>query len=327
MFDIVALGETLIDFTPDGKNTQGSQLYAQNPGGAPANVLAMYAKLGGRAAFIGKVGMDAFGSFLEGMMQAAHIDTSALQKTEDAPTTLAFVHLDAHGERSFSFYRHPGADLCLTYDEVPEHLLAECRVFHFGSVSMTDEPCRTATLRAAQRAHEYGSLISFDPNYRPALWNNLEEAVRLMLRGVSCADVLKVSLEEMTLLTGETCAESGAQKLLNQGPVLVLVTDGEKGAYFATKSCTGAAHAYDVSVVDTTGAGDAFLGAMLYRLQGVRREELSALPKEQLLDMLKYANAAGGCTAKKRGAIPAMPTQTEIESCMRETPCRKIIMG
>ena len=125
MFDIVALGETLIDFTPDGKNTQGSQLYAQNPGGAPANVLAMYAKLGGRAAFIGKVGMDAFGSFLEGMMQAAHIDTSALQKTEDAPTTLAFVHLDAHGERSFSFYRHPGADLCLTYDEVPEHLLAE----------------------------------------------------------------------------------------------------------------------------------------------------------------------------------------------------------
>ena len=327
MFDIVALGETLIDFTPDGTNAQSSQLYAQNPGGAPANVLAMYAKLGGSAAFIGKVGADAFGNFLESTMQAAHIDTSALQKTKEAPTTLAFVHLDARGERSFSFYRHPGADVCLTYDEVPEHLLKECRIFHFGSVSMTDEPCRTATLLAAQKARECGALISFDPNYRPALWKNKEEAVAVMLHGVSCADVLKVSWEEMTLLTKQKNLALGAKQLLQQGPALVLITDGEKGSYFATESCSGFAAAYDVPVADTTGAGDAFLGAALHCLQGVRREELPSLPQKRLQNMLHYANAAGGCTAKKRGAIPAMPTQDEIERCMRETPCRKEMLG
>ena len=204
MIDVVALGECLIDFTPNGENTQGIALFARNPGGAPANVLAMNACLGGKTAFIGKVGKDGFGDFLRQTLIDSGIDVSGLAVDEKVPTTLAFVQLDANGDRSFTFYRSPGADVMLTEAEVNTALIDDCTVFHFGSVSMTAEPCRTATLAAARYARQRGKLVSFDPNYRPLLWESTAEAVRQMQAGVELADLLKVSEEEMQLITGET---------------------------------------------------------------------------------------------------------------------------
>lgn len=213
MFDIVALGESLIDFTPSGENSQGMALFARNPGGAPANVLAMAAKLGGKTAFIGKVGDDAFGAFLKKTMEDAGVDVRGLRMTREYPTTLAFVQLTPEGDRSFTFYRKPGADVMLAPAEVDRALLRDCRIFHFGSVSLTDEPCRTATLEAAREAKAAGAMISYDPNYRPFLWDSAERAREALLAALPLADIVKVSEEEMELLTGEVQLAAGADAL------------------------------------------------------------------------------------------------------------------
>lgn len=226
MFDIVALGESLIDFTPSGENSQGMALFARNPGGAPANVLAMAAKLGGKTAFIGKVGDDAFGAFLKKTMEDAGVDVRGLRMTREYPTTLAFVQLTPEGDRSFTFYRKPGADVMLAPAEVDRALLRDCRIFHFGSVSLTDEPCRTATLEAAREAKAAGAMISYDPNYRPFLWDSAERAREALLAALPLADIVKVSEEEMELLTGEVQLEAGADALASRGAALVLVTLG-----------------------------------------------------------------------------------------------------
>ena len=202
MFDIVALGESLIDFTPSGENSQGMALFARNPGGAPANVLAMAAKLGGKTAFIGKVGDDAFGAFLKKTMEDAGVDVRGLRMTREYPTTLAFVQLTPEGDRSFTFYRKPGADVMLAPAEVDRALLRDCRIFHFGSVSLTDEPCRTATLEAAREAKAAGAMISYDPNYRPFLWDSAERAREALLAALPLADIVKaVSYTHLTLPT------------------------------------------------------------------------------------------------------------------------------
>ena len=213
MYDIVALGESLIDFTPAGINEMGMPLFSQNPGGAPANVLAMASKLGRSTAFVGKVGRDAFGRFLQEHMEKAGIDCSALRRDDRVPTTLAFVQLDEYGDRSFSFYRDPGADVMLRPEEVDDTLLEGCRIFHFGSVSLTKEPCRGTTLWAARRARAAGALISYDPNYRPFLWPSVEAARRALCAALELTDILKVSEEEMCLLTGESTLPGGAEKL------------------------------------------------------------------------------------------------------------------
>ena len=223
MFDIVALGESLIDFTPSGENSQGMALFARNPGGAPANVLAMAAKLGGKTAFIGKVGDDAFGAFLKKTMEDAGVDVRGLRMTREYPTTLAFVQLTPEGDRSFTFYRKPGADVMLAPAEVDRALLRDCRIFHFGSVSLTDEPCRTATLEAAREAKAAGAMISYDPNYRPFLWDSAERAREALLAALPLADIVKVSEEEMELLTGEVQLAAGADALASRGAALVLV--------------------------------------------------------------------------------------------------------
>lgn len=323
MFDIVALGECLIDFTPSGFNELGMQLFSCNPGGAPANVLAMNAKLGGRTSFIGKVGDDGFGSFLEKTMVKAGIDVSGLLKTGDVPTTLAFVQLDEQGERTFSFYRKPGADICLKPEEVQPQLLSNCRIFHFGSVSLTDEPSRTATLHAARQAKAAGAIVSFDPNYRPALWGSEAQAVRAIREALPLADIVKVSDEEMLLLTGTDDPRKGADLLAASGACLVLITGGEKGSCYRTTQCFGLLHAFDVPATDTTGCGDAFLGALLYRLAGRSKAEIGALPKDTLTEIVTYANAAGGLTATAKGAIPAMPDGEQILRCVREMPLRQ----
>lgn len=310
MIDIVSLGEILIDFTPNGTNEQGIALFARNPGGAPANVLAMNSKLGGTSAFIGKIGNDAFGAYLKDTLNSHNIDTSGLVTDSEVPTTLAFVQLDKSGDRSFSFYRNPGADMMLNTNEVKKELINDCKIFHFGSVSLTDEPCRKATFDSVAYAKEHGKIISFDPNYRPLLWKDKAESIKIITKAIAFSDILKVSEEEMYLITNETNLELGSEKLLNMGPSLVLVSLGEKGACFRNKKHFGIFPTYNVNAVDTTGAGDAFVGAMLWQIKDFNLCEISNM---NLAENINFANAAGSLTTTQRGAIPALPTLSEIK--------------
>lgn len=323
MYDIIALGESLIDFSPNGTNEMGMLQFVRNPGGAPANVLAMFAKLGGKTAFIGKVGNDEFGKFLTATMKNAGIDVSAVAISEDIPTTLAIVQLTESGDRSFSFYRKPGADIMLSADDLNKEMLSHCNVFHFGSVSLTDEPSRSATLKAAAIAKDSGTIISYDSNYRPPLWKSENEAKRVILEGLKLADIVKVSYEEMVLLTGKNDLKAGAEKLAQYGAVLVIITMGIKGAYYFTKTSCGLLNTYDVKTVDTTGAGDAFFGAVLWKLKGKSLDEISKISADKWSHILDFANAAGSLTTTKKGAIPAMPNLFEIEDCMKKV--KKIV--
>lgn len=315
MIDITALGELLIDFTPCGKNERGVQLFAENPGGAPANVLAMASRLGGKTAFLGKVGRDAFGDFLRGVLVQNGIDSSGLAVDGAAPTTLAFVQLDENGDRSFTFYRDPGADRMLTTGEIKPELIGDCRIFHFGSVSMTHEPSRSATFYAAQYAKEQGKLVSFDPNYRAMLWDSEEKALEQIKKGIAIADILKVSEEEAQLITGDKDPAGASQKLLGMGPALVLVSLGELGAYYRNHACSGYVPTYQVDTVDTTGAGDAFVGAFLWKVRSMMKEELKFMPTVELRQIVSFANAAGALTTTGSGAIPAMPNMEQIRQC------------
>ncbi|MEM1483576.1 carbohydrate kinase [Oscillospiraceae bacterium PP1C4] len=323
MFDIAAIGELLIDFTPYGTNEHGIALFAQNPGGAPANVLAMNTCLGGSSAFIGKVGQDDFGSFLRNVLEKSKIDVTGLVMTPDVNTTLAFVQLNEYGDRSFSFYRKPGADMMLTTNEVKKDIINQCKIFHFGSVSLTDEPCRTATLDSVQFAKQQGKIISYDPNYRAPLWNNPDRAKAEISQALPLADILKVSDEEMVFLTGETVLEKGAVKLAAYGPSVVLVSLGCKGAFYYVNSGFGTLRTYDVEAIDTTGAGDAFFGAVLYQLREMNLEMLKALSQSEWEDIIDFANAAGSLTTTQKGAIPAMPALHAIEKCRRTVPLLK----
>lgn len=316
MFDVVALGESLIDFTPSGLNSEGMLMFARNPGGAPANVLAMNAKLGGKTAFIGMVGSDDFGIFLKQTMENAGIDCSGLRFSDSVPTTLAFVHLNEKGDRSFSFYRKPGADIMLTWDDVDKKILENCRIFHFGSVSLSDEPSRTATLEAAKYAKAQNALISYDPNYRPLLWESEEKAIEAMKLPLKYTDILKVSEEEMELLTGEKTLEKGAEILAAYGISVVVITLGPDGAYYYTKGGKGNSKAFDVKTVDTTGAGDSFLGSLHYNLTGKTLDEINRLNAEEWKEIIQFSNAAGSLVTTKMGAIPAMPTMEQIKSCI-----------
>ena len=320
MFDIAAIGESLIDFTPSGHNKMGMAVFSQNPGGAPSNVLAMASKLGGSTAFIGKVGDDDFGRFLKSSMESAGIDISGLVMAKDKNTTLAFVHLNEKGDRSFSFYRRGEADVCLRQDEVNKNLLENCGIFHFGSVSLTDEPSRGTTLASVGYAKKHGAVISYDPNYRPLLWDSREHACSEMLNALKFADIVKVSEEEMEMMTGETDYAAGSEKLAGHGAAIVIVTLGAHGSFYHTANASGIMPAYDVKTVDTNGAGDAFFGAVLYSLRNMSLSRLRTLPSEELRQIIKFGNAAGSLTTTKNGAIPAMPSISEVKKCMAEAP-------
>lgn len=311
-YDIAAIGECLIDCVPSGKNELGINLFGANPGGAPANVLAMFSKLGGNTAFIGKVGKDSFGELLRQNLKNANIDDTGLISDEKYNTTLAFVHLNDKGDRSFSFYRKNCADVMLKYEEIPNGILENTRFFHFGSVSLTDEPSRTATLKSAEKAKQSGCIITYDPNYRPLLWENIGAAKEEMLKGALLADIVKVSDEEMTILTDETDFFRGSQKLLTMGANLVFVTLGEKGAFYCNKTANGLLRAFDVQTVDTTGAGDAFFGAVLWKLKDKTKEQISNLSDSELKEIVLFGNAAGSLTTTKKGAIPAMPNYNSV---------------
>ena len=319
-YDVVALGEVLIDFTPYGKSDKGMDLFERNPGGAPANVLATVTKLGGNSAFIGKIGDDSHGRFLADSMIKSGVDMSGLCIDSEIPTTLAFVTLDEKGDRSFSFYRKPGADVTLTYDEINKDIVSDTKIFHFGSVSLTCDPVRTTTIEAAKYARKNGAIVSYDPNYRPLLWKNEKEASEIMSSALPLADIVKVSDYELELLTGETDLDKGAAKLLSYGAALVLISMGPKGAYFNNGKASRLLATYDVKTIDTTGAGDAFLGSILYKLCDMTKEEISNLTSGELTDIVDYANACGSLTTTKTGAAPAIPTDAQILECMRTVP-------
>ncbi|GIQ71094.1 carbohydrate kinase [Xylanibacillus composti] len=309
--DVTALGEVLIDFTPGGVSQQGQPLFERNPGGAPANVLAALAKWGKRTAFIGKVGEDAFGRYLADVLAECGIDCRGLVRTSRANTTLAFVHLDESGDRSFSFYRNPGADMLLDISDVSADQLTRPRIFHFGSVSMSAEPAATATLQAAQRARIGGTIISFDPNLRPPLWSDLENAKRKIEAGMQLADFVKLSEEELHFLTGTNDLELGTNRIAERFRTpLMFVTLAERGCFFNMQGHTGLVPGFAVQTVDTTGAGDTFVAAMLYQLL-----ETGWKPGEQVEDLaglVAFANAAGALATRKKGAIPAIPAYDEI---------------
>jgi fructokinase len=317
MYDVLALGELLVDFTPNNVNDQGMALFARNPGGAPANVLAMLSRLKTGTAFLGKVGRDDFGRFLARTLKDAGIDITGLLMDPIALTTLAFVQLNEQGDRSFSFYRKDGADLMLRPEELKLDLIDQGKIFHFGAVSLTGEPCRSAVHAAVKYALKQGKIISYDPNYRPLLWTSPEKAKTEISRLIDSADILKVSEEEMVLLTGEEDLEKGAAKLRKAGPSIVLVSLGPKGAYFSCGSGAKILPTYNVQTIDTTGAGDAFLGAVLFRIRNKTKEELRDISCDELADIVDFANAAGSLTTAKKGAIPAMPSLEEIGNCQK----------
>lgn len=306
---IVTIGEILIDLTQTGFNQQNIPMYAANPGGAPANVAVAASRLGADTAFVGMVGSDGFGSYLAQVLEDNQVNTQGLRVGQGA-TTLAVVSVSAQGERSFQFMR--GADADLTADQVDRDLVAGAGIVHFGSVSLTADPARTATLRAVEEAKAQGVTVSYDPNYRAALWESQDQAVEWMRRPLPMVDILKLSDEEMELLSGYNAPQKCSQAMEEKGISLVLITLGSEGVFYRFRGHTGVVPGVATQVADTNGAGDTFFGAVLSRLSRRTQGALDGLTKEELEDILAFANRAASVTCSRSGAIPAMPTLEEL---------------
>lgn len=319
-FDVIALGELLIDMTDNGLSGQGNTLFEANPGGAPCNVLAMLAGLGHKVGFIGKVGNDIFGHKLKAVLEEVHIDTRNLCMDNDCRTTLAFVETKADGDRDFSFYRNPGADMMLKTSDIREELLAQTRIFHFGTLSMTHPGVREATKYAVETAKAAGARISFDPNLREPLWESLELAKEQVLYGLGECDILKISDNEIQWLTGEEDFDAGVNKIREKYPItLILVSMGREGSRAYYRWGTPEQVWVEVppylqeATIETTGAGDTFCGCVLHY---ILEHGLEKLTSEQLTDMLKFANAAASAITTRKGALRVMPKPEEIEQLM-----------
>ena len=315
-FDVIALGELLVDFTENGLSEQGNPLLEANPGGAPCNVLAMLQKLGKRTAFVGKVGRDMFGRQLRDAAASAGICMDFLREDAQVHTTLAFVKTFPNGDRDFSFYREPGADMMLRAEELPLGALESARIFHFGTLSMTHPEVRFATRKAVTVAKSAGALISFDPNLRPPLWFSLEEAREQIAWGLSRCDILKIADNELEFMTGEKDFDRGAGKLQKDYPnIRVLnVTAGAEGSYGYYGDKRVFVPAFRLGgTIETTGAGDTFCACVLnWALEhGIER-----LNEKQLSDMLRFANAAAYLVTTKKGAIRSMPEREQIEAIL-----------
>ena len=314
-YDVVALGELLIDFTQNGLSGQGNALFEANPGGAPCNVLAMLNNLGKKTAFIGKVGNDSFGLMLKSTLENLGIGTDNLLLDETVHTTLALVHTLADGDRDFSFYRNPGADMMLKAEEVDEKLIASAKIFHFGTLSMTHPGVREATKKALKAAKKAGCLISFDPNLREPLWDSLETAKEQVLYGLEYCDILKISDNEIQWLTGEEDFTAGVEKIRQIREIpLILVSMGRNGsrAYYG-ETMVEAAPFLREDTVETTGAGDTFCANVL---NFVLEHGLEGLTEQQLGEMLTWANAAASIITTRKGALKVMPTREEIEAAV-----------
>lgn len=312
-YDVVALGELLIDFTQNGTSAQGNSLFEACPGGAPCNVLAMLRKLGKSCAFVGKVGNDMFGKLLKDVITEAGINADALVMDDKIPTTLAFVQTFANGDRDFSFYRKPGADMMLTADELPLDTIANARIFHFGTLSMTHEGVRKATEKAVAAAKEGGALISFDPNLRPPLWEDLEDAKEAIAWGLAQCDILKIADNELEFMTGETDFCKGAAILHQKYPNIKIlnVTAGADGSYsfYGEDAPVFVPSCKLGGVIETTGAGDTFCASVL---NFVLENGVAMLTEQDRENMLKFANTAAYIVTTRKGAIRAMPEKEQV---------------
>ena len=316
-FDVVALGELLIDFTKNGVSNQGNGLFEACPGGAPCNVLAMLRKLNKSCAFVGKVGDDMFGALLQHTILEAGINAEHLIMDPKIPTTLAFVQTFPNGDRDFSFYRKPGADMMLTADELPEDTIANARIFHFGTLSMTHEGVRAATVKAVELAKEGGAYVSFDPNLRPPLWEDMEEAKRQIAWGLSQCDILKIADNELEFMTGETDFVKGAAILQKTYPnIKVLnVTAGADGSYsFYSEEEPVFVPSFKLGgTIETTGAGDTFCASVL---NYILENGIACLTPEDREAMLRFANGAAYIVTTRKGAIRSMPERSEVEALL-----------
>ena len=316
-FDVTALGELLIDFTENGQSKQGNPLFEANPGGAPCNVLAMLSKLGNKTAFIGKVGNDFFGEQLKNAIIEVGIDASCLRMDEQVHTTLAMVHTASDGDRDFSFYRNPGADMMLTEDEIPQDVIKSSKIFHFGTLSMTHEGVRLATKKAINTAKEAGVLISFDPNLRPPLWNSLDEAKEQVLYGLEYCDILKISDNEIQWLTEKNDYSEGVEWINKRYNIpLILVSMGKDGsrAYYNGRMVEVASF-IQKNTIETTGAGDTFYGCVLHY---ICNHGILNLTDDNLTEMLRFANAAASIITTRKGALRVMPDREEVEKLISE---------
>ena len=314
--DVAALGEVLIDFTTAGTSGQNHMLFEANPGGAPCNVLAMLRKLDKHVAFIGKVGQDLFGNKLKATLDEVGIDTSNLIIDEDARTTLAFVETFPDGDRDFSFYRNPGADMMLRKEDLHEDLIRDAKIFHYGTLSMTHDGVREATKKAIDIAKESGAIISFDPNLRPPLWKTLDDAKEQVAYGLSKCDVLKISDNEIQWFTGEEDFDAGIAKLREQYNIpLIMLSLGRDGsrAYYKDLRVEVKPFLQD-STIETTGAGDTFGGCCLHY---VLKYGLDNLDEEKLTEMLTFANAAASIVTTRKGALRVMPEVEEVEAFIK----------
>lgn len=314
-YDVVALGELLIDFAMSGQSDQGNNLFEACPGGAPCNVLAMLNKLGKKTAFIGKVGNDQFGKLLKSTIEEIGIDGSGLLMDDDVRTTLAFVHTFADGDRDFSFYRNPGADMMLSEEEVDFDMIRDTKVFHLGTLSMTDEPVRTATKKALDVAKEAGCLISFDPNLRPPLWKSLDTAKEMMEYGFGYCDILKISDNEIQFVSGKEDYDEGIAYLQEKYNIpLIFLTLGKDGSRAYYKGMRVEQGGFKVETIETTGAGDTFCGSVI---SGVLDKGIDNLTEENLAEILKFANAAAAVVTTRKGAIRSMPNVEDVYELMK----------
>lgn len=316
-FDVVALGELLVDFTENGMSPQGNPLLEANPGGAPCNVLSMLQRLGRQTAFIGKVGADSFGEMLRDVVAKQGVDTSNLIMDNEVPTTLAFVHTAPDGDRSFSFYRNPGADMMLREEDIDKSLLENTKIFHFGTLSMTALEVEQATKAAVQTAKEAGALISFDPNLRPPLWKSLDVAKEKIAYGIGVCDILKISDDEIAFFTGMSDIDAGVAKIQETFHTpFICATMGKKGsrAYYSG-SRVECEPFLNENTIETTGAGDTFMACVL---NGVLQHGFDGMDTQKLFDMLEFANAASSMITTKKGALKVMPYEDEVVSFIQE---------
>ncbi len=308
-YDITAFGEILIDFTNVGVSANGQKLFAQNPGGAPANVLVCAKNLGSETAFIGKAGQDMHGTFLKETLEHAGVDTEGFILDDNYFTTLAFVDLNEQGERTFSFGRKPGADTQMTPVEMNMEIINDSKIFHVGSLSLTHEPARSATFFAIEKARKNGVIISYDPNYRASLWENVEKAKEQMQRIIP--DIMKISDEETHLLTSHSDYKEAAKELFEKGVEVVVVTIGSEGAYVYNKDGGQHVKGFKSQVVDTTGAGDAFWGGFLHKIAECEKT-LHEISLEEIAGFARFANAGASLCVEGNGAIPAMPSLDDV---------------
>ena len=317
IFDVVALGELLVDFTGNGTSSQDNPVFEANPGGAPCNVLAMLQHLGKKTAFIGKVGDDSFGRMLKDVVEGQGIDTRNVVMDSKVPTTLAFVHTAPDGDRSFSFYRNPGADMMLRKEEINYSLLKNTRLFHFGSLSMTDTGAEEATKEAVKASKDSGALISFDPNLRPPLWDSMDKAKEKISYGISQCDILKISDDEIAFFTGTEDIDQGVSKIQEEYNVpFICATMGRRGSRaYCNGTRVECAPFLNKDTIETTGAGDTFMACVL---NWVLDYGINAMDAHRMHDMLGFANATSSIITTRKGALRVMPEESEVWGLIHE---------